>query len=69
MKITIKELKRMVQEIIREAAKEGVVQKSYKQSFTRMISKVASGGNKNTPPFIKKASKPGKSGPDSSGYA
>ena len=63
MKIKKSRLREIVHGIVSEAAKEGHIQKIYKRQFTDMISKAASGGNKNTPPFTKKASKPGKSGP------
>ena len=52
----------MIKEIIKEAAPEGKMQKIYRNSYKKMIKKASSGGNKNTPPFTKKAAKPGKSG-------
>tara|TARA_R110002060_G_scaffold75065_2_gene84607 strand:- start:9096 stop:9599 length:504 start_codon:yes stop_codon:yes gene_type:complete len=63
MKIKKRRLKEIVREVVEEAAKEGHLQKIYRLSFAKMIDKAASGGNKNTPPFTKKAAKPGKSGP------
>lgn len=63
MKIKISKLKALVQDIVKEAAKEGQIQKVYRKQFADMISKASTGGNKNTPPFTKKASKPGKSAP------
>ena len=63
MKLKISELRKMVRTVIAEAAKEGAIQKIYRRSFSRMIDKASKGGNKNTPPFTEKASKPGKSGP------
>jgi hypothetical protein len=62
MKIKMSELRQMIKEIIKEAAPEGKMQKIYRNSYKRMIKKASSGGNKNTPPFTKKAAKPGKSG-------
>ena len=63
MKIKKRRLKEIVREVVKEAAKDGQMQKIYRRSFAKMIDKAASGGNKNTPPFTKKAAKPGKSGP------
>ena len=62
MKITLSILTELVREDVNEAAKEGSIQKIYKNSYNRMISKASTGGNKNTPPFTKKAAKAGKSG-------
>lgn len=62
MKITLSRLTEIVREVVNEAAKEGSIQKIYKNSYNRMISKASTGGNKNTPPFTKKAAKAGKSG-------
>ncbi len=62
MKIKLERLKEIVHGVVTEAAKEGVIQKIYKLSFDKMIKKAASGGNKNTPPFTKKAAMAGKSG-------
>jgi|TARA_R110000824_G_scaffold76703_2_gene194308 hypothetical protein len=61
-----KRLKEIVHRIIKEAAKEGAIQKIYRQSFKTMIDLASTGGNKNTPPFTKKAARPGKSGPPAS---
>jgi len=63
MKLKISELRKIVKEVIAEVAKEGTMQKVYRKSFARMIATVSTGGNKNTPPFTEKSSKPGKSGP------
>lgn len=63
MKIKIDELRRIVTNIVQEAAKDGTIQKIYRNSYKRMIQKASSGGNKNTPPFTGKSPKPGKSGP------
>ena len=63
MKIKKARLREIVHGVVLEAAKEGQIQKIYRRQFADMISKAASGKNKNTPPFTKKASKPGKSGP------
>tara|TARA_R110000803_G_scaffold169300_4_gene232294 strand:+ start:374 stop:997 length:624 start_codon:yes stop_codon:yes gene_type:complete len=63
MKIKKARLREIVHGVISEAAKEGHIQKIYRRSFADMINKASSGGNKNTPPFTKKAPKPGKSGP------
>lgn len=62
MKIKMSKLRQMIKEIIKEAAPEGKMQKIYRNSYKKMIKKASSGGNKNTPPFTKKAAKPGKSG-------
>ncbi len=62
MKLTIPQLREIVQRAIKEAAAQGVVQKSYRKSYDKMISKAGTGGNKNTPPFTNKAAKTGKSG-------
>jgi hypothetical protein len=61
MKLTMSQLKKIVSEVLAEAAPDGYIQKKYRKSFKRMIAKAGSGGNKNTPPFTKKA-KLGKSG-------
>jgi hypothetical protein len=65
MKIKKKRLREIVRSVVEEAAKEGYIQKVYKKSFKKMIDKAKKGGNKNTPPFTKKASGPGESGPPS----
>jgi len=61
--VKINELRDLVREVIKEAAEEGHIQKIYRRSYARMIDKASSGGNKNTPPFTNKSSKPGQSGP------
>jgi len=63
MKLKISDLRNLISEIIKEAAKDGEIQKVYRRSFARMIDKASSGGNSNTPPFTEKAPRPGKSGP------
>ena len=62
MKITLSRLTEIVRGVVEEAAKEGKIQKIYRKSYDRMIKKTSTGGNKNTPPFTKKAAKSGKSG-------
>jgi hypothetical protein len=63
MKIKKKKLKEFVRGVVKEAAKDGAIQKIYRRSFKNMIDKASMGGNKNTPPFSKKAARPGRSGP------
>jgi hypothetical protein len=75
MKIKKKRLREIVRGVVKEAAKEGKMQKIYRKSFDDMIKKMSTAGNtlftqnapssagKNTPPFTKKAAKAGKSGP------
>ncbi len=63
MKIKIEELRDLVRQVVQEAAKEGAIQRVYRNSYKRMIQKASSGGNKNTPPFTKRSGKVGKSGP------
>ena len=63
MKIKIEELRSLVQQVVKEAAKEGVFQKYAKSTFNKMIRTTSTGGNKNTPPFTKRSPKAGKSGP------
>ena len=63
MKIKLERLKQIVRGVVEEAAKQGYMQKIYRKSFDNMIKTVSTGGNKNTPPFTKKAAKAGKSGP------
>ena len=62
MKITLSRLTEIVRGVVKEAAKPGKVLKVYKKSYNKMIAKASTGGNKNTPPFTKKAAKAGKSG-------
>ena len=62
MKVTLSRLTEIVRGIVTEAAKEGKIQKIYRASYNNMIKKASTGGNKNTPPFTKKAAKAGKSG-------
>tara|TARA_B100000131_G_C17865939_1_gene512134 strand:- start:250 stop:465 length:216 start_codon:yes stop_codon:yes gene_type:complete len=66
MKLKIAELRKMVREVIHEAAAEGKMQKYYRNTYARMIATASTGGNKNTPPFTEKAAGPSKSGPDDS---
>ena len=63
MKIKKTRLREIVRGIVKEAAAEGKFQNVARRSFTKTIKMVSRGGNKNTPPFTKKSSKPGKSGP------
>tara|TARA_R110002110_G_scaffold105026_1_gene264429 strand:- start:55 stop:255 length:201 start_codon:yes stop_codon:yes gene_type:complete len=63
MKIKIEELRSLVHKVVLEAAKEGAFQKYAKSTYNKMIDKVSTGNNDNTPPFTKRASKAGKSGP------
>ena len=63
MKIKLERLRNIVRGVVSEAAKEGKFQKIARNSFSRMIAKASTGGNKNSPPFTDKSSKPGKSGP------
>jgi hypothetical protein len=62
MKLTISRLREVIRRSIKEAAAQGKMQKIYKASYNNMIKKASTGGNKNTPPFTKKAAKAGKSG-------
>jgi 3'-phosphoadenosine 5'-phosphosulfate sulfotransferase len=59
MKLTIPQLREIVQRALKEA--KGI-QGVYRRSYDKMIKKASTGGNKNTPPFTKKAAKAGKSG-------
>ena len=63
MKLTIKEIRTVVKQMVQEAAKDGEVQGRYRDSFRRMISKLRLGKVKNTPPFSGRASDPLDSGP------
>ena len=63
MKIKKARLREIVHGIVSEAAKDGQLQKIYRQSYAGTIKRVSKGGKKNPPPFTKKSSKPGKSGP------
>jgi hypothetical protein len=63
MKIKIEDLRNLVRQVVQEAAKEGAFQKYAKSTYNKMIGKVSTGGNDNTPPFTKRASKAGKSAP------
>ncbi len=63
MKIKIEDLRTLVRQVVQEAAKEGAFQKYAKSTYNKMIGKVSTGGNNNTPPFTKRASKAGKSAP------
>tara|TARA_Y100000592_G_C5229543_1_gene203214 strand:+ start:91 stop:303 length:213 start_codon:yes stop_codon:yes gene_type:complete len=51
MKITRQFLREFIQKVITEAAEEGTIQQKYRDSFRRMISKAAKGGNSNSPPY------------------
>ena len=59
MKLTIPQLREIVQRALKEA--KGI-QGVYRRSYDKMIKKASTGGNKNPPPFTKKAAKAGKSG-------
>ena len=61
MKISRKQIEESVRQFLKEAAPDRQVQKKYRNSFKRMIAIAGSGGNKNTPPYTKKA-KMGRSG-------
>lgn len=63
MKIKLERLKSIVKNIVQEAAAQGKFQKYAKGTYSSMIKLISTGGNKNTPPFTKKSSKPGKSAP------
>jgi hypothetical protein len=63
VKIKIEDLRNLVRQVVQEAAKEGAFQKYAKSTYNKMIGKVSTGGNNNTPPFTKRASKAGKSAP------
>ncbi len=63
MKMKIEDLRSLVRQVVQEAAKEGAFQKYAKSTYNKMIGKVSTGGNDNTPPFTKRASKAGKSAP------
>jgi len=62
MKIKLSRLEEIVRGVVKEAAKQGKMQKLYKGSYNKMINLARGGGNKNTAPFTKKAAKAGKSG-------
>ena len=62
MKITLSKLTEIVKKVVEEAAAQGKVQGIYKTKMNKRIATASTGGNKNTPPFTKKASKAGKSG-------
>lgn len=62
MKLTISRLREIVRRSIREAAKEGEVQRRFKELMKKRIETASTGGNENTPPYTKKAAKSGKSG-------
>jgi len=62
MKIKLSRLQEIVRSVVEEAAKQGKVQKIYRTSYKKMINKARGGGQKNTPPFTKRAAGPGKSG-------
>jgi len=59
MKLTILQLREIIKRSIKEARS---IQDTYSRSYDKMIKKASTGGNKNTPPFTKKAAKAGKSG-------
>jgi hypothetical protein len=61
--VKLSELRNIVQEVIKEAAEEGKIQKTYRHSFKTMIKKTKSGKNPNTAPFTEEAPEGGASGP------
>lgn len=63
MKIKLERLREIVREAINEAAAQGEFQKYARGTFSNMIKKISSGGNKNTPPFSEKSPRAGKSAP------
>lgn len=63
MKISITTLRQMIKEVIEESAAEGSYQKYAKSTFDKLIKIASTGGNKNTPPYTKKARKAGGSAP------
>tara|TARA_R110000803_G_scaffold33013_4_gene72422 strand:- start:1251 stop:1487 length:237 start_codon:yes stop_codon:yes gene_type:complete len=63
MKFTYEQIRKALVETLEEAAKDGAVQKKYRDSFIRMIKKANTGPQKKgSAPFTKKATV-GKSGP------
>ena len=62
MKITLSRLTEIVRGVVKEAAAQGKMQNYYKKQMKKAIGNASKGGNKNTPPFTKKAAKAGKSG-------
>tara|TARA_R110000744_G_scaffold262747_1_gene377307 strand:- start:275 stop:475 length:201 start_codon:yes stop_codon:yes gene_type:complete len=62
MKITLSRLTEIVRGVVKEAAAQGKMQAYYKKQMDKRIATASTGGNKNTPPFTKKAAKAGKSG-------
>ena len=66
MKITLKRLEEIVRGVVKEAAAQGKFQAYSKKTYASMIKLASTGGNKNTPPYTKKSTPPGKSGPPGS---
>jgi len=63
MQIRISQLREIINTVLGEAAKQGKMQKIYRNSFKRMIKLARTGGNKyKAKPFDKKAAGIGKSG-------
>ena len=62
MKITISRLTEIVREVVKEAAAQGKIQGIYQRKMKKRIATASTGGNKNTPPYTKKAATAGKSG-------
>ncbi len=62
MKLTIPQLREIVQRALKEAAAKGARQNDYRKSYERGIANARKGGNKNTAPYTKKAAGTGKSG-------
>jgi len=63
MKIRKTRLREIIKGVVLEAAEAGRLQKIYRLSFSNMIKKASTGGNKNTAPFTHRAPKVGKSAP------
>jgi|TARA_B110000211_G_C13931211_1_gene487265 hypothetical protein len=61
MKITIKQLRRIVTEVVAETMAGGKIQQVYRNSFKSMVKLASKGGEKNSPPYTK-APTVGKSG-------
>jgi len=62
MKIKIRQVQEMIKRKVQEAAAQGKFQDYAKGTYSSMINLLRKGRVKNTPPFSKKASGPGKSG-------
>ena len=62
MKITIKQIRQIVNGVILESAADGEVQSRFRNSFKRMIKLASKGGTKSSPPYTKPPTM-GTSGP------